>query len=758
MGERVGADHLARGHLRMLALLIPAALVLLLATPGQAPGAEGDLTPWSGTISVLRSIDSVRPDGSGTYRASTTYRLTQDPALLVAQGDSDFGSSWGQEFAWDFKETNVNRTNCLDGGVAISSSIAELSGGPTHGNAGSDSGAGTVNIEVLKDPYAATSPHRMYGDGTTGEVTWFYTSVDCEGHTSSDTVKSYTSFVYFLVNPPGPGSASTLAGSETQVVSEGVIAEKYDIEWSLTRLPDCDGDGIPDGADPDPCEPVARIIVEKQTVPDASPELFTFSGDVPGQLADGQSTSRDVEPGSYTLVEDGKAGWEVESISCSNGAGSQFASSITIDVEIAETVRCVFTNRLTSDLVDLRVLVDGPGRVDGPLGIDDCEDDCSVSLVSGTEVTLTAKPDEPNDGFVGWHGCPVLPDGLTCTFTIDEDTVVEAEFDPLVTYAPWIRFHPDEARWPDDPNTFLANSELRWANIRSHTVRPCRLNDPHVPSDAGFGDVDPERLGAGGYEYTYCWQKLDQFPRRHWKPQERETFSTKEHAAPRSVLQTEIEHPAGKSGFYLNLNGGTNACRHWGVIPGRSGRCGRHPVTSGEYTNAPKMYVEYAEGDYIIYWLFYSQNEAAAGDVHEADWEHITVFLDDQNRATQVAYWQHLCDGEAHRFDELALQSDDAGGRPSHPPVWVANGSHASYHEDVGFETFACANPANGGSDSTGSGLTWRTWQNGIGGFALAEEYGWYGYGGGWGSLGGGNFWGPLGPGPLKLEEALEVE
>jgi hypothetical protein len=63
---------------------------------------------------------------------------------------------------------------------------------------------------------------------------------------------------------------------------------------------------------------------------------------------------------------------------------------------------------------------------------------------------------------------------------------------------------------------------------------------------------------------------------------------------------------------------------------------------------------------------------------------------------------------------------------PSHPIVYSANGSHASYPTVGAFDVDNW--PAD---DYTGKGLTWRTWEHLI--YVVTEP--WFGYGGGWGEI-----------------------
>jgi hypothetical protein len=407
------------------------------------------------------------------------------------------------------------------------------------------------------------------------------------------------------------------------------------------------------------------------------------------------------------------------------------------------------------------VIADGPGAVGGLPVTPTCLDDCTETVAVGASITLHADAFESHDGFVGWGGCPGLVAGPDCTFSVAGDVEVDAHFDPVVSYAPWMRFHPDETHWPMDPNDFVENSALKWANIRTPSVVPCTKKDVGIKG-AGTGKVDALKLGAGGYSYAYCWQVIGV----DIGPKQTATFDTADFTSPSRPDVTP--DPAGKSGFYLDLSDSVRC----GVVPlppakkcKNTRRDGSDPSYS-EYTNAPPLYVEYKPNDYVIYWFFFGQNYRDTPhpfkDIHEGDWEHIVVFLDAGNRASEVGYWQHYCPGELHDYNDLdidgKLHGDLVNPIKTHPPVWVAEGSHASYPEDVSLAgILPCGNPLNGVLDYTAPGLVWRTWQNGSDGFRRADAQPWYGFGGGWGSKGTGDFWGPLGPGPLKLDDALRT-
>jgi uncharacterized repeat protein (TIGR01451 family) len=93
-----------------------------------------------------------------------------------------------------------------------------------------------------------------------------------------------------------------------------------------------------------------RIVVEKQTSPDGSPQAFDFdaSYDEGGfSLSDGeQDDSGDLTAGTYSVSENVPAGWELTSAVCSDESESG-----AIELSAGETVTCVFTNTQLGTIV-----------------------------------------------------------------------------------------------------------------------------------------------------------------------------------------------------------------------------------------------------------------------------------------------------------------------------------------------------------------------------------------------------------------------
>ncbi|MDH3308224.1 MAG: hypothetical protein OEO77_11985, partial [Acidimicrobiia bacterium] len=128
------------------------------------------------------------------------------------------------------------------------------------------------------------------------------------------------------------------------------VAETVPDGWDLISAT-CD-----DGSDPDEIDLAAgqtvtctfvnqadaNIIVEKQTNPDGSTEVFTFSTDYGPDflLSDnGQEDSGDLDPGTYSVSEAAIDGWDLTDVTCSDDKDPD-----AIELAAGETVTCVFTN------------------------------------------------------------------------------------------------------------------------------------------------------------------------------------------------------------------------------------------------------------------------------------------------------------------------------------------------------------------------------------------------------------------------------
>jgi hypothetical protein len=262
-------------------------------------------------------------------------------------------------------------------------------------------------------------------------------------------------------------------------------------------------------------------------------------------------------------------------------------------------------------------------------------------------------------------------------------------------YAPLVFLAPGETHRPSDASSFIRNSTLRWSHDSGrgdHEIAP-------------RGQVNEARLGGGGYQH----QVEGVFGGHHG-----DQIRSNDNARPKDGAGD-----GGNEGFFLDLDNS----KHESEGPG---------------TNSP-VYYEAVEGRYITYWFFYAYNAGPTPggiDNHEGDWERIVVRLNENNRATAVAYYQHT-GHEEKRWRDVPKQG-------SHPLVFSAKGSHASYaspgDKDLGV-------PFGVVQDHAGRGAKWQTWQN----LENVRAQDWYGYGGAWGEVGNiKETTGPQGPSAFK--------
>lgn len=259
-------------------------------------------------------------------------------------------------------------------------------------------------------------------------------------------------------------------------------------------------------------------------------------------------------------------------------------------------------------------------------------------------------------------------------------------------YAPLVFLAPGEKHGPSSASSFIANSSLRWSHDSGH-------RDHEI---AGRGRVSERALGSGGYKH----QVEGVITGHHG-----DDIRSNQDARPR-----DDKGDGGNEGFFLDLD---NSKREGGS------------------TNAP-VYHDAVAGRFITYWFFYAYNAGPLPgglDNHEGDWERIVVKLNRNNRATHVAYFQH----EGHKTKKWK----DVPKQGSHPLVFSAKGSHASY-DSPGKKGLG---PGGVVKDQAGRGAKWKTWNN----LQDVRNQDWYGYGGAWGEVG--NFkhtTGPQGPSRFK--------
>jgi outer membrane protein assembly factor BamB len=319
----------------------------------------------------------------------------------------------------------------------------------------------------------------------------------------------------------------------------------------------------------------------------------------------------------------------------------------------------------------------------------------------------------------------------------------------VLKYAPLVYLHSGDEYRPGDPTTFINNSALLWFHEGG-----C---GPELVAEGGA--VRPERLGrqaAGGSTYSHraiLPRTSDDAPCLHSNV----AFSAADHTRPhdgskRSGPENNYwwDNPFyEREGFYLDLSDSQTLRR--GMSPPAADRPG-----------APVFY-EYVQHRYVTYWFFYPYNQFRAENPengfsrpvqeHEGDWERVSIQLDQDDRPVNVNYHSHD-DGSVVPWDLV----DKFDG--THPVVFSAKGSHASYPAADEYQTLCFDRPVINDEvcalDRTDYGPMWPTWRN----LSDVGSQPWYGFGGAWGAVDaldtpfgsflGPHFTGPLGPSPYK--------
>jgi len=233
------------------------------------------------------------------------------------------------------------------------------------------------------------------------------------------------------------------------------VSEPVSAGWELTSAT-CDDGSDPASIDLQAGETVtctfnneqdAFIVIEKQTDPDGSTQLFQFSAsyDADGfSLSDGQTnTSGALDPGSYSVSESLPAGWELTSATCDDG--SPLGS---ISLQAGETVTCTFNNEQDAFIViekqtdpdgstqqfDFSASYDASGfslsdgQTNTSVALDPGSYSVSETLLAGWELTSAACDDGSNPTSIDLQA----GETVTCTFNNEQDAfiVIEKQTDP----------------------------------------------------------------------------------------------------------------------------------------------------------------------------------------------------------------------------------------------------------------------------------------------------------------------------------------
>lgn len=157
------------------------------------------------------------------------------------------------------------------------------------------------------------------------------------------------------------GTTSVVSGVQNGFnVGDYIVSETNKPGYSAVISGDCDlsGNVTLNPGDVKSCtitntDNLGKIIIEKQTLPDGDAQLFTFNGEISGQIADGGTLEKIVTPGNYNVSETVPSGWDLTSVTCNDansGASVAVSATANINVEANETVKCIFTNTKRSSI------------------------------------------------------------------------------------------------------------------------------------------------------------------------------------------------------------------------------------------------------------------------------------------------------------------------------------------------------------------------------------------------------------------------
>jgi hypothetical protein len=321
----------------------------------------------------------------------------------------------------------------------------------------------------------------------------------------------------------------------------------------------------------------------------------------------------------------------------------------------------------------------------------------------------------------------------------EADPIAPPVPETVAKYAPVVYLHSQDDYRPDSPTKFVNNSSLWW--FHEGGCNPHNVAELH--------SIEPQRLGSSNETDVVPYSDNPVFPTVNGfdcTSNSQITFTTRNLTRPyddgRSLYNAFWYNAFyEREGFYLDLDDGDPQDELRGGI--ESG-----PVI---FPGAPVFY-EYVPHLYVTYWFFYPYDKfeipALPNQHHEGDWERISIQLNANETPTNVFYYAHE-NGEFAPW--LAVDKFDG----THPVVYSAKGSHASYLKQGEQEKLQCFLTLCA-HDSTDRGPRWSTWND----LRKVEAQPWYGFGGAWGQVDaintpGGSFYGkyftgPLGPSPYK--------
>lgn len=340
---------------------------------------------------------------------------------------------------------------------------------------------------------------------------------------------------------------------------------------------------------------------------------------------------------------------------------------------------------------------------------------------------------------------------------------------PEVAFAPLVHLHSDEDWLPMSARGFVDQSILYWSNRGGGCDRVAIAAGHHTAaaSDGRLERIEHGRLArATPYEHR---QTARCGPRAR-------TFRTDQLTRPYADRESRPAGLKSSHGFYLDLDDSARSGR--GEIDGEGPQhyLRNVPVyveiqdatlSADERAQVPAD--ETATGGLVLtYWMLYGLSQPPGHDdamrlfVHEGDWERISVRLaklgpENSGRylplSARYHYHEHSREIPWYAVERVVGGSGVEQGVPTHPVVYSAKGSHASYWRAGRYESvYAPRGKPLVAADDNAIACPrcpqWRTWKI----IRSARNELWYGFGGAWGRVGASAATtGPLGPSRYKL-------